>query len=108
MLHLLEVSVHAHWNNKPPVYRLYVDNELLTERTFTHTPYQFFLVEHLCCNLESGVHFLTLENLDVDARFELEKLLIDNVEINKQLLKVNDNRLEWMFPIDNLLKSNNF
>ncbi len=103
MLHKLEVSVHAHWNNKPPVYRIYVNDEMFTERTFGHTPYQFYLIENIFCNLSTGVHSLVLENLDNEARFELEDLKIDGVDVNRNLLKLENNCIRWRFIVDDLL-----
>lgn len=105
MLHKLEVSVHAHWNDNPPVYRLYVDNEMLTERTFSHTPYQFFVIEHIFCNLPTGVHNLTLENLDREARFELDNFQMDGIKVNTNLMKSNGSKIEWRFVVDNLLNN---
>lgn len=105
MLHKLEVSVHSHWNEVAPVYRLYVDNELLTERTFGHTSYQFFLIEHIFCNLETGVHNLTLENLDNNARFELDNFHVNGIQVNKNLIKSNGTRIEWRFIVDTLLNN---
>lgn len=105
MLHKLEVSVHSHWNDNPPVYRLYIDNEMLVERTFSHTPYQFFIIENIFCNLETGVHSLLLENLDSNARFELENFQVDGTTVNKNLVKTNGIKTEWRFIIDNLLNN---
>ena len=34
--------------------------------------YQIYLKEHMCCELETGVHVLRLENLDLFGRFELD------------------------------------
>lgn len=106
MLHKLEISIHSHWNDNPPVYRLYVDNEMLTERTFGYAPYQFFLIEHIFCNLETGVHSLLLENLDSNGKFELENFQINGIPVNRNLMKTNGSKTEWRFIVDNLLNNN--
>jgi hypothetical protein len=100
MEHKLEVDVHAHWSDTPPVYRIYVNNEMLVERTFGWPSYQIYLIEHMFCDLDTGVHTLTLENLDTNSRFELENLKINNHFANKNLLKNNGAKAEWRFIVD--------
>ena len=100
MEHKLEVDVHAHWNDQPPVYRLYIDNELFTERTFGWTAYQFYLTENMYCDLETGVHTLRLEKLDLESRFNLDNFKVNDVLVNKNLLKSNGSTAEWRFIID--------
>jgi hypothetical protein len=68
----LEVDVYSHWSDDPPIYRIYVDNEMLVERTFGWPSYQNYITEHMYCDLDTGVHTLCLENLDSTSRFELE------------------------------------
>lgn len=96
----LEVDVHAHWNETAPVYRLYVNNEMLTERTFSWTSYQYYLKEHLYCNLDTGVHTLLLENLDCAGSFELNDFKVNNKPVDKNLMKSNGNKIEWKFIVD--------
>ena len=100
MEHKLEVDVHAHWNENPPVYRLYVDDEIFTERTFSWVSYQYYLTEHLCCNFSTGVHTLKLENLNTESSFELDAFKVNNNPVNKNLLKFNGNKIEWQFIVD--------
>ena len=52
----ITVDVYAHWGDKPPVYRIYVDDELLTERTFIWSGNEQFIREHIIVELESGLH----------------------------------------------------
>jgi hypothetical protein len=85
----LEVDVHAHWSSDPPVYRIYVNNEMLVERTFGWPSYQMYLTEHIACDLDTGVHTLTLENLNSNGRFELENFKVNQQPVNKNLLKTN-------------------
>lgn len=102
----LEVDVYSHWSDHPPIYRIYVDGEMLVERTFGWPSYQNYIREHMYCDLDTGVHTLCLENLDPNSRFELEYFTIDTTPVNKNLLKSNGSRIEWRFIIDNLLKNN--
>ena len=100
MEHKLEIDVHAHWNDIPPVYRLYIDDELFTERTFWQTPYQFYLTEHIFCNLDTGVHTFKIENLNSDSRFELDNFRVNSNVVNKNLMKSNGSKIEWKFIVD--------
>lgn len=93
----LEVDVHTHWNNTPPVYRLYVNNELFTERTFIWVSYQYYIREHLNCQLDNGIHVLRLENLQPECRFELDNLKVNDVFINTNSLESQGNKIEWKF-----------
>ena len=101
----LEVDVYSHWSDEPPIYRIYVDGELLVERTFGWPSYQNYITEHMYCDLDTGVHTLWLENLDSRSRFELEYFKVDQLPVNKNLLKTNGAKIEWRFIIDNLLNN---
>lgn len=100
MEHKLEVDVHAHWSDRPPVYRLYVNDEMFTERTFGWPAYQIYIKEHIFCELETGVHTLRLENLDVSSRFELDNFRINGSVVNKNLRRSNGATSEWRFIVD--------
>lgn len=101
----LEIDVHSHWSESPPIYRIYVDNEMLVERTFGWPSYQNYIREHMYCDLDTGVHTLSLENLDSDSRFELDYFTVNQLSVNKNLLKTNGSRIEWRFIVDNLLNN---
>jgi hypothetical protein len=98
--HKLEVDVHAHWSDRPPIYRLYVNDEMFTERTFGWPSYQIYLKEHLYCELDTGVHTLRLENLDVSSRLELDNFRINGSVVNKNLKRSNGATSEWRFIVD--------
>ena len=99
----LEVDVYSHWSNDPPIYRIYVDDEMLVERTFAWPSYQNYIKEHMYCDLGTGVHTLRLENLNADSRFNLEHFTIDQTIVNKNLLKINGSQIEWRFILDRVL-----
>jgi|688.fasta_scaffold1131103_2 hypothetical protein len=104
MEHKLQVAVHAHWNDTAPVYRIYVDDDLLTERTFGYQSYQFYILEHILCNLDDGTHYLKLVNLSHNSRFELKNFHVDDQPIAANNLSMTPNELLWNFTIDNLLR----
>lgn len=103
MEHKLQVAVHAHWNDTAPVYRIYVDDDLLTERTFGYPSYQFYILEHIVCDLDDGVHYLRLVNLNNNSRFELQDFQVDDRPIVTNNLTITHNELLWNFTIDNML-----
>ena len=77
MLRHIDVSVYCHWSEEPPVYRIYVDSDLITERTFSYPGYQNYIIEHLVCNLEPGIHTVRIENCSKTGKFELEQFRSD-------------------------------
>ncbi len=101
----LEVDVYSHWSENPPIYRIYIDNEMLVERTFGWPSYQNYITEHMYCDLDTGVHTLSLENLDTNSRFELEHFTVDKISVNKNLLKTNGAQIEWRFVVDTVLNN---
>jgi hypothetical protein len=107
MEHKLEVEVHAHWSDRPPVYRLYVNDEMFTERTFGWPSYQIYLVENIFCELLTGVHTLRLENLDLHGRFALDSFTVNGNLVNKNLMKSNGSSIEWRFIVD-LVNKNSY
>jgi len=98
----LEVDVYSHWSDRPPIYRIYVDNEMFTERTFGWPSYQNYITEHIYCDLGIGVHTLSLENLDTNSRFELQHFTVDKIPVNKNLLKSNGTKIDWRFVVDTM------
>jgi hypothetical protein len=61
----------------------------------------------MCCELETGVHVLRLENLDLSGRFELDKFTVNGNLVNKNLLKSNGATTEWRFIVD-LVNGNSY
>lgn len=101
----LEVDVYSQWSNSPPVYRIFVNNEMLVERTFGWPSCQIYITEHMYCDLDTGVHTLCLENLDANSCFELEHFTVDKNPVNKNLLKTNGAQIKWRFVVDTVLNN---
>jgi hypothetical protein len=76
---------------------------MFAERTFGWPSYQNYITEHIYCDLGTGVHTLSLENLDTNSRFELEHLTVDKIPVNKNLLKSNGAKIDWRFVVDTVL-----
>jgi hypothetical protein len=75
----ITVDVMCKWAVEPPAYRLYVNDELLTERTYIWDNSEQYVKEHIVVNLESGVHTLRLEPVASRAVIFLKRnLTVDN------------------------------
>lgn len=97
----LKVNVFSNWRDNAPIYRIYVNDDMLTERTFHWAPEQFYILENMHCNLSTGVHTLKLENLDPLSEFRLDNFSVDGVQVNTNLLKPADNNtIIWRFVVD--------
>jgi hypothetical protein len=65
-----------------PAYRVYVDSDLLTERTFIWKSASQYIREHIEVNLSPGSHFLTIENLTPEmAAYRIENVQVDGVPV---------------------------
>jgi hypothetical protein len=65
-----------------PAYRVYVDSDMLTERTFIWKSASQYIREHIEVNLETGSHYLTIENLTPEmAVYRIENLQIGGVGV---------------------------
>ena len=67
------------WAVTPPVYRLYVNDDLLTERTYIWNNREQFIKEHILVNLCPGLHTLTIETVnDPCFKFAKRNITVDN------------------------------
>jgi len=75
----ITVDVTCHWSDIPPVYRIYVDSDLITERVFSWPGYHNYIKENLICHLNSGIHKLRIQNCTGSGTFELKNFEVDGV-----------------------------
>lgn len=73
----LQVDVLCNWSDDPPVYRLFVNNDLLTERTFIWPGYRNFIRENIVVDVDPGVHTVRIENISQNGAFILERLNLE-------------------------------
>lgn len=95
----ITVDVQAEWTDVPPIYRIYVDQDLLTERTFGWNGTQTYITEIIACELETGVHTLRLENCNKAGRVELRNFVFKN---ENKSTTIRD-RAQITFTVDTLL-----
>lgn len=77
---IIEFEVYAVWYKSAPAYRIYVDNELMTERTFLGKEYEFYR-ERVCVKLDPGKHTFIFEKLPTQS--VEDRLSIKNFKVNK-------------------------
>jgi hypothetical protein len=71
----LEAEIHCNWNEAPPVYRTYVNDELFAERTFIWT--NVYLVETLQLAVVPGKYWIKIEKIDNNsADFEVRNIKV--------------------------------
>ena len=75
----IEVDVLCDWQTDPQAYRLYVDDDLYTERTYIwRNPHQW-VREILVAELDSGEHTIRIEPVNADFNgFDLVNFAIDD------------------------------
>jgi hypothetical protein len=90
---LIVADVHCHWNGIPPSYRLYVDEDMLYERTFGWSGYQTYIEERIVCDLEPGIHSLKIEDCSEPEKYkdgprDKHKFYFNNVYVdNNQIMQ---------------------
>jgi len=60
------------------IYRIYVDEDMITERTFIWPGYKNYIRENIICILEPGNHTLTVKNCSNEGYFELSDFSLDD------------------------------
>lgn len=74
----IKFDLYCRWRETPPCYRIYVDDELLVERSYFWRIQDAFVRELISVNLESGHHEIKLQNLHP----ELGVFRMKDIEIN--------------------------
>lgn len=90
-------DVHCHWSGDPPVYRIYVDDDMIVERTFGWAGYNHYIQENLICDLAPGVHRVKIENCSNSGNFQLQKLRVNDQEMPRQPSKDGYENKQWTF-----------
>lgn len=74
----VQFDLYCHWSHKEPVYRIYVDEDLITERTFSWPGFQNYVRENFAIAVKHGEHFLRIENLNPNtAKFTVKRVRVD-------------------------------
>ena len=71
-----------------PAYRLYVDGDLLTERTWAWPAYEVFVRENIEVEVEAGEHRLDLVDCSNNGVFYLKNITINGAANNGPVFTV--------------------
>jgi len=74
---IVSFDIFCKWSGKAPTYRIYVDDELQTERDYKYNNNEVYLNERLPLYLTSGMHSIQFENLGNQSIFSIENFTID-------------------------------
>lgn len=59
----IQAYVYAYYESNPPIYRIWVNDNLHTEREFWVDPTELVIVEQIIIDVEPGEHTLTIEKV---------------------------------------------
>jgi len=71
------VDVYASWSTGHPTYRVYVDNDLLTERDFTWPGPEVYIQENIIVNLEPGAHSVRIEHANKHGSITVRNITVN-------------------------------
>jgi hypothetical protein len=75
----LKFNVHCYYSGTNPRYRVYVDTDLITERTFVWREDQY-IEETVIIEAPAGTHRLRVENVDPAlGTFSVENIKLDGI-----------------------------
>jgi len=77
----IEVDVYCEWQTEPEAYRLYIDNDLYTERTYIWRNPHNWVREILVAELEPGEHTIKIESVNKSINtsiFRMANFAINN------------------------------
>ena len=79
----LTADVYARYNDKPPRYRLYIDDNLLTERDAGWNGLEYYVTETMIVFLEPGDHAFRLEQIGTDGTVSIKGLQLNGSPISE-------------------------
>ena len=78
-------DIHAVWDEIPPVYRLFINDELLTERTYIWRDQ--YLEEHIQLDIAPGKYRLRLEKVKTLPNYKATQMLKSSYKAVDQTLE---------------------
>lgn len=75
----VQFDVYCHWSSTEPSYRVYVNDDLITERTFAWHGFKNYVRENFAIAVKHGQHNIRVENLSPEsAKFTVKNVRVDN------------------------------
>lgn len=82
MIVSIQADVYCdHSSSGTPVYRVYVDNDLLTERSWIWPAYEVYIRENVEVDIEPGQHEIRIEKCGTAGNFTVKRITINNQEV---------------------------
>lgn len=80
---VIEFDLYCDWQENYPIYRIYADDDLLTERTYIWDNEREFVRERIVVCVDIGSHQCRIEKVGTtDATF-----IVNNININDEPVK---------------------
>lgn len=81
----LTVEIHCVSTSEgAPAYRVYVDNDLLTERTWRWPAHEIYICEKIAVNVEPGTHRLKIQELVTTGCISIQNFTVNGNTIDSQ------------------------
>ena len=78
-IHSVSVDVYCESaTHGTPMYRVYVDNDLLTERTWIWPVYENYIKEYIEVDIDPGEHQVKIVSCGGESKFKCRNLTVDN------------------------------
>jgi hypothetical protein len=74
----VQFDLYCHWSHNAPTYRVYVDDDLITERSFVWQGYKNYIRENFAIAVKHGEHSIRIENISPNtAKFTVKRVRVD-------------------------------
>ena len=77
----LTADVYCNRGEGEPSYRIYVDDDLLTERSWVWPAYEIFIQENIEVDVEPGAHRLIIKECNCDPVFQIGNMTINGAPL---------------------------
>jgi hypothetical protein len=86
------------WQGSPPVYRLYVDDELVTERTYKFKNTELTIEECIPLNITAGPHYMRVINMHPES----STFKVTDFKVNGKLRDYRQHDSRFVLNVDDL------
>jgi hypothetical protein len=83
--HHISIDVYATWTDTPPRYRVYVDDDLLTERDFIYDG-DMYIREHITVLLNPGKHKIRIQHCNKAGRVRSKNPTVDSASTSMEFV----------------------
>jgi hypothetical protein len=78
----ITIDVYCTLADNAPAYRLFVDDELLTERSWIWPSYEVFIKENITVDIDEGQHNIKL--IGKNGKFTFKNITVNNRAIDNR------------------------